>query len=462
MRIERDITGKEVLKVVVDDENIRLLGRIADLSDVTFISKGGSVDLEKNIDGRATLLVIAEMNIRFKGEFNSETSSNLRSKNGSVYIESEDGGKVNINGDAILNIESQEDVFFRGDVNSQGNLKITSKRGEVHITGDLNSNAKLSIISEGNISINGDINSRTTVELISTRGSIEITGHIHSESSVKLTAAQNISIGKDIEGKLSVLARCGGELTLDDKIGDQAYIEFKAHDGIHIRGDISGRSVVKMAVGTDRIRNITIDGNIESTTNVTYWPPSALETSAAYDPDAVLIENWTHALQSTELEMEGYWWNNWLYSYGFVSDKILRPRSYSALLKLLHTFDHKVHKIKAVGGGWSSSDITIPSDNSIEVQRLSIQEKGKKNVADLRKVLRHMEDMDTPLDLYPNQVLQSLNHSTYYDTTLGRNTTRNGIDLPSTVTATNEALPGARVSNPKMSASNASPFCQLS
>lgn len=434
MIINRDINGNEVLKVTTE-EDIILNGDINSNADVKLISETGSVTIHKDINSQATLLAIANESVYYRGEFNSETSTKLISKNRSITVGIE-GQKKNVNQGAKLSITAKEDVIFHHtDLNGKCDVYIVSKNGSTSLRGDLNSESKLFIISENDIDIIGDINGNVRVELISTQGTIRIHGHIHSNSTVKLTAAKNIKIGKEIEGNLSVVARCEGQIILNGKINNHAYVGFRAHQGIEIHGDISDHSHARFSIVSG---NITIHGNISDNSKITYWPNGSLNlhgSGLGRSEASPWVQE--HAASPENAEI-GSWWNNWFWSYGFVSNRVYRPNTYQKLVEIVANLYNAAStssediRVKAAGGSWSFSDIILPHNDINEVKNISIFERGKNNTVDLTHVLRHMRQKDRQMDIYPYQIVKSLEHSSYYDTTALRKRVKSGIDLKPT------------------------------
>jgi hypothetical protein len=419
----QDVNGNEVLKLT-QPEAIILEGTINGNSDVKFVSEAGYITLERDINSNANLLAVAFGDVKFQGEFNSESGSKLVSKTGNVWI-GKSGEQKNINSSARLSVTASRDVIFHHtDFNSDCEVDITSKNGKVLIKGDINSNAKLFIIAESGIVLEGDINSNVVVEMICTQGSITITGHIHSNARVRLTAADNILIKKEIDGNLSVVARCEGKITVMGHINNHAYVELRAHKGIHVQGNISDNSVAKLSVVTAAI---VIDGNVDDNSKVLYWP-NMLSLQGNGDP---VLKKWvTEYSPSLDSGKSGDWWNNWLWSYGFVSNQIHRPKSYENLRFVIASLRRRgVTKVKGMGGSWSSSDVSLPQDDDQSVESVSLLKRGENNTSDLRHALRHMQEKDTPMDMYPTEVSKSLAHSSQYDTPALQRVVKSGIDL---------------------------------
>src|SRR5207253_7848275 len=104
------------------------------------VSETGSVTLDKDINSQAHLLAVALGDVRFEGEFNSESSSKLVSKTGSVFI-GKNGEQKNGNNDASLSIIAWNNVtFYHTDLNGNFDLHVLAKTGGVNFKGDINSN----------------------------------------------------------------------------------------------------------------------------------------------------------------------------------------------------------------------------------------------------------------------------------------------------------------------------------
>lgn len=417
----QDVNKNDVLKLT-QPESITLKGEISGNADVKFVSEAGDILLEKNIEN-ANLLAVAYGDVRFEGELKEGSTTKLVSKTGNVWI-GKDTTQKNLHGSARLSITANRNVeFFHSDFNSDCQVDISSLHGMVTITGDINSNARLYIIAEDSIVLNGDINSNVVVEMICTQGSITINGHIHSNARVRLTAAENIHIDQEIDGDLSVVARCEGQITVDSYIGNHAYAELRAHKGIQINGKVADHSMARLSVASG---GITIAGDIEDNSQVIY----TADTISVNSGNPVSDQWVTEYAPSLDSGKTGDWWNNWLWTYGFVSNQIHRPKSYENLKHVIGMLRRSgVSKVKGMGGSWSSSDVALPQDDDPSVQSVSILKRGENNSIDLRYTLQGMLDKDTPMDMYPTAVSKSLAHASRYDTPALQRVVKSGIDL---------------------------------
>jgi FAD binding domain len=453
-----NINGQRVVKVV-DDTNtdIELIGQIADNANVKFVSKSRSVPIQGPISGNAELLAIAGLDILFQKDLIGNSSSKLISNNGNVST----GGVIfrndmNITDNAKLSIVANKNVEISCELLAGAcNVSIISKRGSTRIDGSIADIAKLYIISEGDIEISGNIGISTNplkhgspqVELISTQGSIKIRGGIIHNSSVRLTAAKDIliedGINKGADGLFhpssSVVARCEGTITVNKTIQVKSfgYIEFRAHKGIRVEGDIVMADFAKVKLITIS-GGVIINGNLIGLANLKYWPANGLVLPGAVThPLAVPFDradkDVTEFKRSTEPPIIGSWWNNWMWSYGFVSDQIFKPKTYTELVNIMNGLaDQSNIRVKGVGGGWSFTDAALPQNTVEEVDNVSIFERGKNNTNDLINMFADIQVRDTPMDMYPFQVAKSLEHSSAYDDNLLKKKVKSGIDLKST------------------------------
>ncbi|UZO82380.1 FAD-dependent oxidoreductase [Aquimarina sp. ERC-38] len=422
-RVTENLRDKKVYKEIQDDD-IELYGEIHNRSDVTLISTG-----ETSIIGRiddSTLTVISETEIKHTGNLDGSSSVKLISKQGNVTVNEE------INGSSSLAVEAAYDITLKGNINGSSSINLISKYGNITIhSSDINGSSRLTAIAEGDIIFNkhngdgADINGSSFVELISTRGSITIDGHVDGSSTVRLTAFKDITI-HEIDDSSSVISRSNGKIILNGKIDGDSYAEFRANEGILITDKVSGNSLTKLATNSGEIR---INNNIEHGGKVIYWPSPSFQLGGSGSNSAT-AEEWVSEYDpSIGGEIEGSWWNNWFWSYGFVSYNINKPKTLEELIEIVK--NNQGNTIKAVGGGWSFSDINLPLQEQNEVSQVSIFGKGKGNSVDLSKVFRHMNNFGLPMDNYPQEVARSLNHSSDYNLNELRNDVRSGVHLQS-------------------------------
>lgn len=446
--INRNIEGLEILKVITD-EDILLNGYISN-ANAKLISENGSVTVTNFINGYGELFAVAENDIWFQGKFEDASSTKLISNNGNVTTGQETSHGV-VTKNAKLSVVANNDVnIYAGQINDKCNASIVSKHGMTRIVGEIMGQAKLYVISEGDIEIFGNIGIQQhaythfpQVELISTQGSIRIYGGINDASSVRLTAAIDILIRDGINPGADdfwhpdtrVVAKCEGKITVNQhiKVKTHSYIEFRAHRGIEINGLIlmADYSHIKFSVASEGIQ---VNGDIIGHPNLIYHNPTGLIGGTGGGRHLAIQDDWIDEYKPSIVPaITATWWNNWFWSYGFVSDQIYKPKTYHELVKLMKELSYiKNIRVKGAGGGWSFSDVTLPHNDIEEINNVSIFERGKNNTNDLRYVLRHMVERNTPMDMYPFQVAKSLEHSSDYDDNLLKKNVKSGIDLKST------------------------------
>ena len=87
--------------------------------------------------------------------------------------------------------------------------------------------------------------------------------------------------------------------------------------------------------------------------------------------------------------------------------------------------------VKAVGGGWSFTDASLPFQTEAEVAQASLVERGRWQRQDLRDRLSGLNDRyPTPMDLVPEMVGRNETFSTTYDQPTLRQVTQSGPQLP--------------------------------
>ena len=71
-------------------------------------------------------------------------------------------------------------------------------------------------------------------------------------------------------------------------------------------------------------------------------------------------------------EINGYWWQNWPQTFGYVSPLRAFPRSLPEISAAIGGTGTPVPRaLKAVGGGWSFTDASLPFQTQTEVDQVS-------------------------------------------------------------------------------------------
>jgi len=183
-------------------------------------------------------------------------------------------------------------------------------------------------------------------------------------------------------------------------------------------------------------KKITLgDAISDSGTTVTAWPQQALVPTVK--GGATFVERqWAN--QDTlclAKPLNGSWWENWSQTFGYVAPQRVVPRSLDELVGAVigtGTVDKTDGTpVKAVGGGWSFTDASLPLQLESDVDRASIFLKGRPGQQDLHDVLEGLSDSAAvPMDLLPGAVTRNLSFSTNYSQTALRQVTRSGAQLP--------------------------------
>jgi hypothetical protein len=298
----------------------------------------------------------------------------------------------------------------------------------------------------GSLSVGGKIDGGSTATLTSTGGAITIGGKIDGGSVVDLTADGDILIGADaslsggdrkIDGNSHVVAQAGITIHLFNKIdggsvsGKHTRVDFKACGGISIDDKIDGGSIVRLATNTG---TINIGANIGGGgTNVTFWPANSLQVANGSDPNAIVtLANWVGAFQwCSTAGQEGYYWQNWPFVFGYVTPNRRYPRSLADIVVAVQEAAQQEIPTKAVGGGWSFSDASLPMQTQAQVDAVSIAKRGANGTQDFNNVLQGLNDGTIlPADFQPESVESDLAASQTYDQTTLEQTTNSGPNLP--------------------------------
>ena len=305
--------------------------------------------------------------------------------------------------------------------------------------GNIDGGANVNQIDDGDMHITGKIDGGSNVILVSNHGAITIDGKVDGGSSVSLTAAGNIQIGvvggdgdKKIDGNSHVDATAGGSILLGNKIdGGLTSVDFKACSGISIGNKIDGGATVRLLTATG---SIVVNDKIDnSATHVSFWPPESLHVGAGIHGGAqVNAVEWAapDPRCSEQPGIVGHWWQNWPWTFGYVSSARSYPRSLPEISQAI-TAVPTGQTTKAVGGGWSFSDASLPFKTQAEVDRVSIQRIGASGTEDLSHVLQGLNGVtSSPMDLFPEAVAGDLTFSTHYDDATTTQMVSSGFPLP--------------------------------
>jgi FAD binding domain len=364
-----------------------------------------------NIDGGTTLSHTDTGDIHITGKIDGGSIVTLISTNGAIIIDGKVDGGSTANLTAANVIQIGAAGSDAGDKKIYGGSTVSAQAGD-------------------DISVGGKIDGSSNVTLVSDGGSITIGGKIDNSSVVSLTADGNISIGeagndgaeRKIDGNSRVDARAGGTIHLYNKIdggsvsGKHTKVDFKACRGINIDDKIDGGSIVRLATNTG---TINIGDKIGGGgTNVTFWPAGSLQVQNGIDSNgSATAANWVSSFDwCGQGGPPGYYWRNWPQTFGYVTPNRRYPRSLADIASAIQEATSKGLPIKAVGGGWSFSDASLPMKTQAEVDAISILKRGANGTEDFSHVLQGLNGVtNSPADLQPENVIGDLASSSHYD-----------------------------------------------
>ena len=429
-----DISGKSIQKV--DPGDMRVSGNIDSHSFVYLVSTGGSITVDGKIDDHSQVILVSTTgSITVKGKVDNHGQVTLKAS-GSVMIGTEggDGDKKIYNGSSV-NVVAGGDIVLGGKIDGGSSVDFRSHGA---ISGaKIDGGSIVRELADNNISITDKIDGTSRVELVSNRGSVLINGKIDGESKVSLTANQDVAIGFDsqlgdddrkIDGNCLVTAIAGRVISVGSGIyKDHTTVDFAAANGIAIGKDISGGPAVRLLSARG---NIDVAGGIsDSGTRVTYTPAGALV--ANNNGAQVTQGDWAVPdMLSLATVQPGYWWENYPQTFGYVSPSRVVPRSVDDIATAIAQLDGPI-PVRAVGGGFSFSDVALPFQRQQELDGASTQLRGQWQQQDVRHILEGLNDIRTePMDLLPQAVDRNLDFSTSYDSTQLQQVTFSGSQLP--------------------------------
>ena len=306
--------------------------------------------------------------------------------------------------------------------------------------GNIDGGANVNHVDDGDIHVSGKIDGGSYVILVSNHGSITVDGKVDGGSSVSLTAAGDILIGvvggdgdKKIDGNSHVDATSGGSISLGNKIdGQHTSVDFKACKGISIGNKIDGGATVRLMTATG---SIDVGDKIDNgATVVDFWPPGSLQVAGGIHGGAdVTPVEWAQpdGRCAEGPSVVGYWWQNWPHTFGYVSPPRSFPRSLAEIVDAVVGVAGADQALKAVGGGWSFTDASLPFRTQAEVDQASIVLKGASATQDLSHILQGMNGVTaSPMDLVPEAVADDLTFSSHYDQPSLTELTSSGSNLP--------------------------------
>jgi hypothetical protein len=393
-----------------------------------------------NIDHDYTFKHVDNDDIHIIGKIDGGSTAVMVSNNGGITIDDK------VDGGSNVSLTAHGNISIGHQIDGSSTVTLVSKAGTVTVGGDINGSSYLSIIADGDIHLAGKIDGSSTVVFVSNNGSIMIDGKVDGSSKATLTAAGDVRIGlvggdgdKKIDGSSHVVATSGSAIFLGNKIdASHTSVDFKACTGITIVNWIAGGATVRLMTATG---SISVGDKIgDSSTHVQFWPPNSLTVGAGVQ-DGAHVDAVQWAAQNVGCmpaipSFEGYWWQNWPQTFGYVSPPRALPRSLPEISQAIINASPPgavpiVEPIKAVGGGWSFTDASLPFTTQAEVDQVSTVLRGAPGSQDMHDIMQGLGDAtNTPMDLLPETVAADLPVATRYDQMSMSQLTRSGAVLP--------------------------------
>jgi hypothetical protein len=438
-----DINGDHLQRV--DSGDMHVSGKIDSGSFVFLVSTGGSITVDGKIDGGSMVILVSTLGtITIGGKIDGNSSVSLKAA-GSVTIGTQGGdGDKKIDGNSQVSVEAGGNITLGSYIhNAAADFR---SHGAIRIS-EIDFGATVRQIADGDILVAGKIDGNefdhgpSRVELVSNRGSVRINGKIDTESKVSLTAKQDIAIGFDtnlgegdrkIDGNSLVTAIAGGSISVGGKISkDHTTVDLVAGNGIAIGTSISSGATVRLLSVRGQI---TVTGGIsDNGTTVTYFPPGALVAPHTNGAQVAPGQWALPDILSPAADQAGHWWENFPQTFGYVAPSRVVPRSVDDIATAITELGVPV---KAVGGGYSFTDVALPFRTRQEVDNVSTQLRGMWQRQDMRHVLEGLNDIHAErMDLLPQAVGRNLAFSTAYDQAQLRQVTSSGAQLPATINA---------------------------
>ncbi|HYK36950.1 hypothetical protein [Alloacidobacterium sp.] len=446
MHVTGRIDGNSRVRLRSSGGSITVDGRIDGSSIVHLVASTGSITIGGKIDGEAIVVLVSPKGTLTIGSKIDGSSTVTLECEGNISIGAQPGGDdPKIDGSSSVSLTSNSGtITLAGRIDGSSGVTITAAVGAINIDNRIDGSSTLHAFAGSNVLIGDKIDGSSRVEIVSNGGSVTINEKIDGNSVVTLSAGEGIGIGigqsggdedHKIDGNCSVTAIAGGQIKLGSRIAkDRTTVDFAAGGPIMIMGDIGFDSKVRLLSVAG---NITVVGGITGVgTRLITWPKGA--ASPQVTAGATWIEQeWAVPEALTPgPRQEGYWWENWPQSFGYVAPFRVVPRTVDDLVNAVigtGTSDNPdLTPVKAVGGGWSFTDASLPFITPGEVERASLIKRGTWQRQDFRGVLQGLNDSyPTPFDPWPEAVTRSAATFTKYQQNAFLQVTQSGAQLPS-------------------------------
>jgi len=421
---------------LVNDDHIFVNGKIDDHCKVILISRRGNITITGKIDNNCHVTLIAAGHVRI----GTEGSPGDRKIDNNCTVLVEAGGAIAlgevINNHCNVKFDARGNVVIAGKIDD--NSKVVIESGGAVLLGDkIDNNSTLELRAVDDVSIGGKIDNNCSVTIDTLRGGISISGKIDNSNTVFLTAANDILIGlvggyedRHINNNCHVFAKSGGQIKVGDKLGDNCMIEFRACGSISIGSVVERgcRAFFETREGND----ITVRRLRDNNTEVTFWGGRLVEEEARHESPVVRNQQWIDApLFCNGPEVTGEWWQNWSWKYGYVVQEKVLPDTLEALVAFVASLGVE-QKTKAVGGGWSFTDASLPFDTEEAVDNVSIEKRGIGGKQPVRRLLEGAPGgyREVPYDHQPNTVVRDRDVSSTWNQSRLTDEVKSGYSLP--------------------------------
>ena len=425
-----------------DPGDITILGDVDSNSVVYLTSTGGNIHIEGKIDGTSLVYLQATQgNVTIDGKIDGNSTVTLKAgKNVTIGTTGGDDNEK-IDGSSTVTIIAGANILF-GSYIHKASVDMTA-HGTITVPGEFDYSASVHAIADSNISLSY-IHGSSRADLVSNRGAITLTQDVDGNSAVTLTAAGNISIGtsggnRNIQGDSFVSANSGGAISLGGQVnGSNTAVDFLACKSISVAQGISGGAHVRLLTGAAG-GSITVGASItDSGTNVISFPVGAIVPAPTVQNGATFTQSaWAAAdTECPDPPKSGTWWENWSQTFGYiVAPATIVPHTLAELVTAVteaggrNTPDFT--PVKAVGGGWSFTDASLPLQDAAGVNKVSIMLKGRPGQQGMQNLLKYLSPRAAePMDLLPGAVTRNASFSTAYNQTALRQITAGGVQLP--------------------------------
>jgi hypothetical protein len=415
MHVSGDIDGNSFVYLVSTQGSIYVDGAITGGSMVILISLTGAIAIRNWIDGNSNVSLKAASDVTI-GTQGDNTENRI---DASSQVNVEAGGNILLHG--LINNAT-------ADFKAHGGITVVA----------IDNGATVRQVADGDVIVAVNIDTQSRVDLVSNQNSVRIHGRIAGNSRVSLTAKQDAAVGLDailgdidrtISGDSLLTAIAGRFISVGNGIsGGHTNVDFAAENDINIGGSISGGSFVRALSDVGQI-NVGTDIS-DDNTQVRYFPN--LNAPNINGSPTLLQDKWVEPATLSVAEFrKGFWWENWAQSFGYVAPFRAVPRSVDDIAAAILAFGHG--PIKALGGGFSFSDLTLPFLKQEEVNNASILLRGSWQRQNMEHVLEGVDPNETePMDLVPEAVGRNLAFSTLYDQKQLLQVTSSGAQLPPT------------------------------